>query len=80
MNWWITPIPPEQATGRLQKQYRRYGDKPVDNIVRVHSLVPHAMDALLTFYKGVMHGDNDLPYVEREMIAVTVSILNRCHY
>ena len=80
MTWWIKPIPPEQATGKLQKQYRRYGDKPVDNIVRAHSLVPYAMEALLTFYKGVIHGENDLPYVEREMIAVTVSILNRCHY
>ena len=40
----------------------------------------HALEALLTFYKKVMHGNNALPYVEREMIAETVSVLNQCHY
>ena len=82
MTWWISPIPPEEGTGALKKQYQRYaaGGGPVDHVVQAHSHLPKAMDALLTFYKGVMHGENDLPYVEREMIAVTVSILNRCHY
>ena len=81
MKAWIDHIPPEEATGRLKELYRRASpDGPVDHILQVHSLVPDAMDSLLTFYKRVMHGDNDLAYVEREIIAVAVSVLNRCHY
>ena len=81
MNWWIDHIPPEKATGKLKKQYDRLRtDGPMDHIIAAHSPLPHAMDGLLTFYKGVMHGQNDLPYMEREIIALTVSVLNRCHY
>lgn len=81
MDAWIDSIPPEQATGKLAKLYERIAaDGKVDHIVQAHSLVPDAMDALISFYKRVMHGDNDLPYVEREIIAVTCSVLNRCHY
>ena len=81
MKWWIEHIPPAEASGKLKKIYDRHvkGDT-TDHIVMAHSVVPEAMDALMSFYKRVMHGDNDLPYVEREMIAVAVSVLNRCHY
>ena len=81
MKWWIKHIPPDQATGKLKKQYDRTPtDGTVDHIIQAHSPLPHAMDALLSFYKGVMHGQNDLPYVEREIIAVVVSVLNQCRY
>ena len=81
MDAWIDSVAPAQATGLVKQLYARVAtDGSVDNVVRAHSLVPHALEALLVFYKGVMHGRNDLPYVEREMIAVTVSVLNRCHY
>ena len=81
MKWWIEHIPPDRATGKLKKQYERFpSDSPMDHIILAHSPLPNAMDALMRFYKGVMHGQNDLPYVDREIIAVTVSVLNRCHY
>ena len=81
MRAFIETIPPERATGKLKELYRRSSaGGRVDHILQAHSLVPHALDSLMLFYKRVMHGKNDLPYVEREIIAVTVSVLNRCHY
>ncbi|MEE9128079.1 MAG: hypothetical protein V3U11_13165 [Planctomycetota bacterium] len=81
MKAWIDHVPPQQAQGALRQLYDRVTtDTGVDHIVQIHSLVPPALDCMLLFYKRVMHGDNDLPYVEREVIAVTVSVLNRCHY
>jgi len=78
---WIRSIPPGEASGPLKALYERIStDGRVDHILQVHSLVPDALDALLVFYKRVMHGKNDLPYVEREVIAVAVSVLNHCHY
>ena len=81
MKAWIDHVPPQQAQGSLRQLYDRVTtDTGVDHIVQIHSLVPAALDSMLLFYKRVMHGQNDLPYVEREVIAVTVSVLNRCHY
>jgi alkylhydroperoxidase family enzyme len=81
MPGWLKQVMPEDATGKLAKLYkgieREHG---VEHIILGHSLVPNALDSLLRYYKGVMHGENDLPYMEREMVAVTVSVLNRCHY
>ena len=81
MKAWIDHVPPEKAQGPLKQLYDRVStDTGVDHVLQIHSLVPAALDSLLVFYKRVMHGDNALPYVEREVIAVTVSVLNRCHY
>ncbi|MFQ5613836.1 MAG: carboxymuconolactone decarboxylase family protein [Anaerolineae bacterium] len=49
-------------------------------MIKAHSLNPNALRALMIFYNGVMHGDCDLTLAQREMIAVTVSVLNRCRY
>ena len=81
MKSWIRTVPPERADGLLKRLYDRvrYEDG-VDHVVQIHSLVPRALESMLLFYKRVMHGDSDLAYVDREIIAVTVSVLNRCHY
>jgi alkylhydroperoxidase family enzyme len=34
----------------------------------------------MAFYESVMHAPGDLSRIRREMIAVVVSGLNRCHY
>ncbi len=81
MDAWIKNIPPHAAEGHLAELYHRASPKgEVDHILQGHSLVPWALDSLLVFYKRVMHGKNDLAYVDREIIAVAVSVLNRCHY
>jgi alkylhydroperoxidase family enzyme len=79
---WIRTIDEEDATGVLAKTYqgsqRSWGG--VDNIIKAHSLNIAALRALMTFYNGLMHGDCDLTLAQREMIAVTVSVLNECEY
>ena len=79
---WIKTISEEEATGAVAKIYdgtkRSWGG--VDYIIKSVSLNPHALRALMLFYKSVMHGDGELTLGQREMIAVTVSVINECHY
>lgn len=79
---WIRTVDEADATGAVKKYYdgnkRSWGG--VDNIIKAHSLNPSALRALMTFYNGVMHGDGELSLGRREMVAVTVSQLNECHY
>ncbi len=79
---WIRTIDESEAEGQLERIYqgsmRSWGG--VDNIIKVHSLNVQALRALMTFYKGLMHGDCDLTLGQREMIATTVSVLNECEY
>ena len=79
---WIKHVDEDEAKGIVAKIYKgnRHSWGGVDNIIKAHSLNPAALRALLTFYNGLMHGDCDLSLAQREMIAVTVSVLNRCEY
>ncbi len=79
---WIKSVPEDEARGTLAKIYkgttRSWGG--VDNIIKAHSLSVPALRSLMLFYNGVMHGECDITLEQREMIAVTVSVLNECHY
>ena len=52
----------------------------VDNIMSVHWLDPGSLDAHLRLYRQAMKGTKSLRKVDREMIALTVSSINECHY
>ena len=79
---WIESVPEDEARGTLGRIYkgitRSWGG--VDNIVKAHSLNVSALRSLMLFYNDVMHGDCDITLEQREMIAVTVSVLNKCEY
>ena len=79
---WIETIDEDDAVGLLKELYARMRDPrgPVDNILKIHSLNPASLRAHYDFYKTVMHGPSELSRVEREMVAVVVSAVNRCHY
>jgi alkylhydroperoxidase family enzyme len=80
---WIDVIPEEEADEELRALYERARDPAtgvLDNILSIHSLHPRGLAAHLDLYRAVMAGSPGLPGVEREMIAVTVSRLNGCHY
>ncbi len=80
---WIEIIPEDQAEGLLKTLYDQERDRRVgvvDNILKVHSLRPETLRAHADLYHTVMHGPSGLTHAEREMIAVVVSALNRCHY
>lgn len=51
-----------------------------DNILRIHGVNPPVLTAHLQLYRTVMHGPSPLTRTQREMMAVVVSNLNRCHY
>jgi alkylhydroperoxidase family enzyme len=79
---WIKHVKEPEATGYVSRVYRstsRRGGE-IDNIIQAHSLNPNALRALMSFYNGVMHGDCAISLRRREMIAVTVSRINDCHY
>jgi alkylhydroperoxidase family enzyme len=52
----------------------------VDNIMAVHSLNPRGLDAHHRLYTSAMAGTASLRKVERELIALVVSLENDCHY
>jgi uncharacterized peroxidase-related enzyme len=80
---WIDTVTTEQAEGRLRELYERVagpGGK-VDNVLRVHSLCPHTLEAHIALYKSVLHhSGNRLPKWLLETIGVYVSLLNGCTY
>lgn len=67
---------------QLQEMYSRVRDPRghVDNILKIHSLHPASLAVHYDFYRLVMYGPSPLTRTQREMIAVTVSVVNRCHY
>ncbi len=51
-----------------------------DNIIRVHGVHSRVMRMHYDLYVELMRGPGPLRRVQREMIAVVVSAVNRCHY
>ena len=80
---WIDTVPYAAATGKLRQLYDRIKgpDDNVDNIMMMHSLRPHTMEAHMAVYKYVLHHSaNTVPKWFLETIGVWVSLLNRCNY
>ena len=79
---WIEHVDEEEATGSLARIYASYTRQwgGVDHIIKSMSLCPEAMPPFLGFYNRVMHGNGELSLRQREMVALTVSVLNECHY
>ncbi|MBX0329451.1 carboxymuconolactone decarboxylase family protein [Oscillochloris sp. ZM17-4] len=69
----IAYVPPEQLA-----EAERVKDP--DNIIQIHSAHPATMRHHYDLYVELMHRRSPLTRVQREMIAVTISALNHCHY
>jgi uncharacterized peroxidase-related enzyme len=52
----------------------------VPNVLRVYALRPRRLELWYAFYDDLMRGESGLTRPQREMIAVVVSTVNRCHY
>ena len=68
-------------------KYLRDGEIPADdqvddrdNILRIHGVHSVVMRPHFTLYRVLMHGPGPLTRVQRELIAVAVSVRNGCHY
>lgn len=79
---WIKVIADAEADGELKEIYQAQSKQAgaLANILRIHSLAPRTLSSHMAFYEAVMHAPGDLSRIRREMIAVVVSSLNRCHY
>jgi alkylhydroperoxidase family enzyme len=79
---WIATVAPGDATGLLAEHYaaavKRAGK--VFWILRVQSLSPESLGAGIELYKTLMFGPSGLSREERELLAVSVSAANHCHY
>lgn len=71
------PLPPE-----AQKYFDLCQDKlgMVPNVLRAYAFDPAKLNAFTAMYNDLMLGDSGLSKLEREMIAVVVSSINRCWY
>ena len=66
--------------GELRADVVDPGYGRVDNIMAVHALDAASLRAHLQLYRQAMKGTASLRKVDREMIALTVSTINECHY
>jgi len=51
-----------------------------DHIIRIHGVHSRVMKQHYDLYVELMHKAGTLSRIQRELIAVTVSVANRCHY
>jgi len=82
---WIETVPDDQWANQegLADQYDAVVDKTygrVDQIMAIHSLNPAGLAAHNALYMSAMAGTATLRKVERELIALVVSLENHCHY
>ncbi len=83
---WIETVPDgewEEDGGPLAAIHGEVVDREqgrVDNIMAVHSLNPRGLEAHQRLYTSAMAGTGSLRKVDRELVALVVSIQNECHY
>jgi uncharacterized peroxidase-related enzyme len=75
-------IQESEATGEVRDLYERYRAPwgGVDNILKIHSLLPSSLAPHVNLYRSVMFGRGPLTRRQREMIATVVSRVNGCPY
>ncbi|MCP3980181.1 MAG: peroxidase [bacterium] len=79
---WIRQLEKSEAEGELARLYERIapGDRPLDNILAIHSLHPRSLSDHFELYRTLMYGSGPLSRREREVVAVAVSAANACRY
>ncbi|MDX5402442.1 MAG: peroxidase-related enzyme, partial [Rhodobacterales bacterium] len=76
----LPPVDPLPAA--TQKYFDICQDKlgMVPNVLRAHAFDIDKLNTFSALYNDLMLADSGLSKLEREMIAVTVSSINRCFY
>ncbi|MBC8376340.1 MAG: carboxymuconolactone decarboxylase family protein [FCB group bacterium] len=57
-----------------------YRVNDTDHILSIHGVHSEIMQYHYTLYKELMYSKGPLTRIQREMIAVSVSAINSCHY
>lgn len=78
----IKVIDREKSGGQLKDIYNEIISSrgKLSNIMKIHSLFPDSMVKHLDLYKSIMFGKSNLSRELKEMIAVVVSVANKCDY
>ena len=78
----IDYIPFEDASPELQALYIKYGGakKVPPNVYRISGVNPSVMESHANLSRTIMYGKSPLTRHQREMIALVVSAINKCHY
>lgn len=69
---------PEDVQGYFAKCDQKLGMVP--NVLAAYSHNPAQLEVFSRFYNELMFGESELSPLEREMIAVVVSSVNKCFY
>jgi len=79
---YIKQIEPEEATGKLAEIYREIAGARgrVANIYKLHGLDPDLLRVHRDTYFHTMFRRDGLSRLERQAMAVAVSVSNECHY
>jgi uncharacterized peroxidase-related enzyme len=81
LSWLETPSD-EQIPGEVKELWEtpleRLGFVP--NVMRIFALRPDHLLRWWSYYDELLRGESGLTKEQREMIAVVVSVTNRCHY
>ena len=80
---WIRMVDEAEATGFVQNAYEGFRKQRgwVPHIMKVHSLRPNTLRAIMQLVNAVMYDlTSGLSRAQREMIATVVSVTNRCTY
>ena len=79
---WIKVIDESEASGELKELYGsiKKARGKIANIIKIHSLLPKTMKTHIDLYLSVMFNRSKITREERELIAVVVSLTNKCDY
>lgn len=75
-------LPPGELSPEMQAYFRKCEEKLgyVPNVLQAYAFDDAKLKAFSTFYNDLMLAPSGLSKLEREMIAVVVSSINRCFY
>lgn len=78
----IKVIDETEASGQLKDVYEEItkSRSKLSNIMKIHSLNPDSMIKHMDLYKALMFGKSNISRELKEMIAVVVSVANKCDY
>jgi uncharacterized peroxidase-related enzyme len=79
---WLRVPPEDEVSDEVKAVWEARAERVgfVPNVVRNYALRPRHLLLWNDFYEDLLRGESGLTPTEREMIAVVVSTVNRCHY
>ena len=79
---WIRTVTETEASGYVKSIYEGFKNQRgwIPNILKATTIRSQLTQGWVTFFKTLMYGPSGLKRAQREMLAVVVSVVNRCYY